>query len=270
MNAVHSVELVTVTPDMAREWLGYNTHNRKLRERVVNAYAADMRNGDWHWNGEGIKFATDGVLLDGQHRLAAVIVAEATVPMLVIRGLPNETQETMDGGAKRKFSDVLQLRGEPQYTRLAAIVRLVYLWESGIRRTAGAGIAPTNAQLFHTLEKYPHLRELASAADHVGRGCGLPPSIVGLCWWMFSQLDTEDADFFFNRLGDGQNLTKGNPIYELRRTVESTRSVRGERSQTYLTAITIKAWNAFRLGEKVSILRYRPGGANPERFPEPR
>lgn len=268
MNAVHSVELVDVTPELAHEWLGYNTHNRRLRARVVNAYAADIANGDWRWNGESIKFAVDGTLLDGQHRLAAVIEADRDVQMLVIRGLPNETQETMDGGAKRKFSDVLNLRGEPQYTRLSAIIRLVHLWEAGIRRPGG-NYAPTNAQLFHTLEKYPNLREMAVAADHVGRGCGLPPSIIGLCWWMFAQLDTEDADFFFNRLGDGQSLAKGDPIYELRRTVESLKSVRGERSQGYMSAITIKAWNAYRRGEKISILRYRPGGANPERFPEP-
>lgn len=263
------VEKVVVTPEIAREWLGYNTHNRRLRDRVIRAYAADMTAGAWRWNGESIKFAADGALLDGQHRLAAVIEANVDVTMLVIRGLPNETQETMDGGAKRKFSDVLQLRGEPQYIRLASIARMVHLWESGYRLTGGPNYAPTNAQLFQTIEKYPYLREGAQAADQVSRGSGLPPSIVGLCWWLFDQLDAEDADFFFSRLRDGQSMAKGDSIYELRRAVVASRSVRGERSQAYLTAITIKAWNAYRDGVKVGLLRYRPGGANPEKFPEP-
>ena len=51
------VELVTVTPDMAHDWLGFNTHNRPIRSRTIAAYAADMTAGSWQWNGESIKFA---------------------------------------------------------------------------------------------------------------------------------------------------------------------------------------------------------------------
>lgn len=264
-----NVELIDVTPELAREWLGFNTHNRKLRERAVNAYAGDMRDGAWRWNGETIKFASDGALLDGQHRLAAIALAEITLPMLVVRGLPNETQETIDGGAKRTFADVLALRGESNTSALAAITRSVMLWETGVRRSAGAR-ATTNAQLLKTLEKYAWLRDVARDSCQVSRDCGLPPSIVGLCWWLFQQLDDEDAEFFFRRLADGQNLAEANPIYELRRTIRASQTVRGERSATFLTAITIKAWNAYRDGAKVRVLTYRPGGANPERFPEPR
>ena len=47
------------------------------------------------------------------------------------------------------------------------------------------------------------------------------------------------------------------------------KTVRGQRSETYLTAILIKAWNAYRSGEEVGVLRFRPGGAHPEKFPEP-
>lgn len=263
------VELVMVTPEVAHDWLGYNTHNRKLRDRVVNAYASDMKAGAWQWNGESIKFAKDGTLLDGQHRLAAVTVAEVSVPLLVVRGLSTETQDTVDGGAKRKFSDVLALRGEKFPVSLAAIVRRVYLWEAGVRKS-GSALAPTNAQLLQTIEKYPEIRDIPAVAEHIARGCGLPSSVCGLGMWLFTRIDTGDADFFFNRLHDGQNLAKGDPIYELRKAVEQSRSVRGERSQTYLTAILIKAWNAYREGRNVGQLRFAPGGANPERFPEPR
>ena len=68
---MNDVQLVEITPELAHEWLGFNTHNRNIRQRIVTAYAADMTGGDWQWNGESIKFAEDGTLLDGQHRLAA-------------------------------------------------------------------------------------------------------------------------------------------------------------------------------------------------------
>lgn len=267
MKISQSVEQVTVTPELAREWLGYNTHNRRLRDRVVQAYATDMENGAWQWNGESVKFAEDGTLLDGQHRLAAIAQAGVSLPMLVVRGLPNQTQDTVDGGAKRKFSDVLQLRGEGNSSTVAAVVRRVAMWEAGSRR--GKTLVPTNSQMLATLEKYPVIRDLSLSANQVARNCGLPASIVGFAMWLLGQIDQEDAEYFFARLGDGQDLKKGHPIYELRRTVEDTRSVRGSRSEVYLTAITIKAWNAFRAGNEIALLRFKIGGASPEKFPEP-
>lgn len=263
-----NVENITVTPEQAHEWLGYNTHNRRLRQRVVSGFATDMRNGDWHWNGETIKFAVDGTLLDGQHRLAAVVESGAAVSLLVVRGLPNQAQETMDGGVKRRFSDVLQLRGESSYTTLAAITRRVTIWETGAR--AHANDTATNAQMLATLEKYPQLREHALAADHVAARCALPGSIVGWAMWLFHQLDAEDANHFFERLASDERHVSGEPIYELRKAAENSKTVKGSRSLSYLSAIIIKAWNVYRDGGQIGLLTYRPGGAKPERFPEPR
>lgn len=267
------IELVEITPELAHEWLGFNTHNRNVRQRVVLAYAADMTAGNWRWNGESVKFSADGTLLDGQHRLKAVVEAGIAVPMLVIRGLKNDAQETVDGGAKRKFADVLKLRDEPSPIALASICRRVTVWDGGSRGGAEVGgkYAPTNTQMLQALERYPWLRDLALPATNVAVHCGLPASVIGFSWWLFSQLDggSDDAEFFFARLGDGQGLVKGDPIYELRKAADNSRSVKGERSERYLTAILIKAWNAYRDGAKVGLLRFRPGGAAPERFPEP-
>lgn len=264
------IDLIDVTPDMAREWLGFNTHNRNVRGRTVAAYAADMKNGDWQLNGEAIKFASDGSLIDGQHRLHAIVEAGVTIRMLVIRGLPADVQETVDGGVSRKFGDVLKLRGEPSYAALAAVARRIAVWEATGTFSTGAA-HPTKAQLSRVIERYPQLREESTLAYRVARSCGLAPSIVGFCIWLFGQLPDadEDIEFFFGRLADFQGLTKGDPIYELRRAVEQSKGVRGERGTKYLVAITIKAWNAFRAGEKVGVLRFTTGGAHPEKFPQP-
>lgn len=267
---MQDIERVEVTPEIAARWLLDNTHNRNLRRAVILAYAADMAAGDWRWNGESIKFTADGTLLDGQHRLAAIVEANATLPMLVVRGLPAQTQETLDGGAKRKFYDVLRLRDERCPEILAAVTRRVTVWEGGARRVGSkTKYAPTTSQLLVTLEKYPHLREIALEAKTLATKCGMPGSILGVGIWLFGQLSADDASFFFSRLADFQGLIKGDPIYELRRALEHSRSNQHERSETYLMAIMIKAWNAYRDGAQVGFLTYRPGGARPERFPEP-
>ncbi len=51
-----SASVVMVDPETARRWLGRNTHNRRIRLRVVAAYARDMSAGNWHITGEAIKF----------------------------------------------------------------------------------------------------------------------------------------------------------------------------------------------------------------------
>lgn len=267
---MQDIELIDVTPEIAARWLLSNTHNRNLRRAVVLAYAADMAAGAWNWNGESIKFAEDGTLLDGQHRLAAIVEADLTVRMLVVRGLPPETQETLDTGTKRKFYDVLRLRDEHNCHLLAAITRRVYVWEDGARRVGSkTKYPPTTSQLLVTLEKHPELRGIATEAHTLGHNVELPASIIGLGIWLFGRINPDDCAFFFARLSDFQGLLKGDPIYELRRSLERSLSAQHERSETYLLAILIKGWNAYRDGKKITVLTYRPGGSRPEEFPEP-
>jgi hypothetical protein len=264
-----TVEFVEVGPDLAHKWLVHNTHNRNIRDTTVTAYASDMADDEWPVNGDTVRFAADGTVLDGQHRLLAIIESNTTVVLLVVRGLPDTTQETMDGGVKRKFSDVLTLRGESCALELAAVVRQVNLWEVGARRK-DRSIVPTVAQLSATLEKYPWLRDVARESRPISHGCGLPGSVVGLCWWLFTQLDPGDCKDFFEKLRTGEYMGKGQPIYELRRVLAASTETPGDRSSAYLTAITIKSWNAYREGRSVGLLRFRLGGANPEKFPEPK
>jgi hypothetical protein len=259
---------VDVTPELASSWLSRNVHNRNIRAVTVESYANDKTAGDRMWSGETIKFAVDGSLIDGQHRLHAIVRAEVTVPMLVVRGLDAEAQEDIDSGLPRKFHDVLRLRGEVNASILAAILRRVWLWEHGYRRSYSK-VRPTPAQLLRTLEATPQLREIAGRANFVAANSSLPASTVGLLIWLFSALDYEDCEAFFDRLVDGQNLSKGDPVYELRRTIQGAKDARGQRNQIYLLVITIKAWNAYRQGETVGLYRWRAGGAKPEAFPEP-
>lgn len=66
-------------------------------------------------------------------------------------------------------------------------------------------------------------------------------------------------------------MDRGNPILTLRNLLIGAKAdSRGEINQTYIAAVTIKAWNRYRSGDPVSQLRFRVGGANPESFPEPR
>src|SRR3990172_2754159 len=83
------LEVVEITPDLAARWLLSNTHNRTMKVKAIARYAADIRSGAWYVNGETIKFAADGTLLDGQNRLRACIEAGRAFTSVVVRGLPH-------------------------------------------------------------------------------------------------------------------------------------------------------------------------------------
>lgn len=267
-------QLEHITPQRAHHYLGFNTHNRNPRKRKIEAFARDMSAGRWMWNGAPIVFADDGTLLDGQNRLMAVIESGTAHDFLVVRGVDRQAQETMDTGTARKFSDALQLRGEPNAHQLAAAVRLVYLWQKGVRRFDGGQTIATLPELSRTLEDYPDVRDAIAPADRMRRAIRIPASAGALCCWLFQRIDLEDAEHFYGRVCSAEGHFSGEPIYALRAsilraTASTGTSHRSHLNPTLVVALTIKAWNKYRLGERVELLRFRPGGANPEKFPEP-
>jgi hypothetical protein len=105
-------KMTAITPELAAAWLeNRNTHNRPLRDYRIAELARDMSAGRWHDTGEPIKFDYNDALLDGQHRLGAIVASGVTIEMLVIWGLQPETQDYMDIGLKRSVADSLRDAG---------------------------------------------------------------------------------------------------------------------------------------------------------------
>lgn len=101
-----------ITPIKAAVFLEKNDKNRKLSQKVVNRYAADMTAGRWEENGEPICISEDGTLKNGQHRLNAIIKANITVRMLVVYDVKSNIHE-YDRGEKRSVANILELNNYP-------------------------------------------------------------------------------------------------------------------------------------------------------------
>jgi len=95
-----------VTPKKALTYLEGNTNNRNERAWWVQTLASSIKRGEWQCSHQGIAISETGRLLDGQHRLHAIVVANSPVEILVVKGLPDETQKVMDYGIKRTLSDL--------------------------------------------------------------------------------------------------------------------------------------------------------------------
>jgi len=101
----------TITPEIAKKMLEVNRHNRTINYRRVVMYARDMRAGKWLLTHQGIAFGEDGDLLDGQHRLLAVIEAGVPVRFTITRGLDKSAQMLVDKCLPRSDSDCITLGG---------------------------------------------------------------------------------------------------------------------------------------------------------------
>lgn len=258
-----------VDPATAKNWLTYNTHNRPIKPAEVAKLVGIIERGEWVLNGDPVRFSKNETLLDGQHRLAAVVESGKTVQMLVIEGLEDETQETMDLGARRSLKDALVLRGLNNASSLAALISYWWRYENGYIRYPT--MKPTIAQGLALLEDHPTLPDIQVQARRVLGRFRLSAAMLGACLYEFESIDSEATERFVEALTTGVDLKEGNAILALRRYLERQQQAgAGSRASGVVThALFIKAWNAWRDSVRVGQLNWKASGMKAEAFPEP-
>lgn len=125
-----------VTPEMAAEWIRSNLpENRRVSKALVARFKRDMLAGNWRFTHQGIAFDRDGRLVDGQHRLLAIIESGVSAKMMVTVGVPQDAMVGIDTGKSRRDVDVLYIDGHPWVSKdHIAIARMVH----------GNGVPATN------------------------------------------------------------------------------------------------------------------------------
>jgi hypothetical protein len=253
-------EKMLVTPEMAKEWLRANDKNRNLRANIVADFARDMLGEVWEYNGETISFSWDGFLLDGQHRLTALVLAGKTTPdvfieVLVVFGLDPATQMTMDRGVKRNPADFLKLEGYENAPLLAAITKRLWSWERDDDRFVG-NAKPTNAEYKKLLDERDEIQRSAEIALQVYRKFKfVPKSIVGTAYCLFLPLNMERAPEFFARLEDGANMDTDHPIMAARNRFMDEARDKGRQTAGWLQlGYLIRAWNAYVSGNALKTI----------------
>lgn len=274
----YRISYVTITPQFATQLLAANTNNRRVKVGNLGKIGDDMLNGRWVFNGDAIRVDRDGSIIDGQHRLMEVERTGVSIQALLVTGLPLSARATIDTGSVRAASDELRMSGYKNDTTLASITSAyVRLMKHGLLAAIDGRGVPGNvsasvstSEIIDTIESNEWLPELASHASlHSYKN--LNKTIGSTLYWVFKNREATpgDADYFFERLKDGVGLDADSPILRLRAALDALYVDKGRPQPKVIGAITIKAWNKFQLGEPCKALRFRIGGANPERFPEP-
>jgi hypothetical protein len=126
-----SATLVTVTPQMARDWLATRHGNRPLSQQRVRRIAAAIKAGLWALNGQPLIVCEHNKLIDGQHRCAAIEQAGISVQTLVVFGVDVvRAFPTIDQGRKRSGADILAIGGHGPAGTLASALRWTWRYEN--------------------------------------------------------------------------------------------------------------------------------------------
>lgn len=247
-----------IGPAEAKALMATNDKNRNLRPDLITKFTHDIEAGRWVLNGETIKIDATGQLIDGQHRLAAVIKSNESIDTLVVRGLPASVQETIDSGASRTFGDLLKLRGEHHYYTLAAITRMAWLISTGGKPTAGGFRTPTFGDMSAYLAKNPDMRTLAPMAVNGPRSAlRLPGSLVGALAYHMQLLDRDLGQEFWRQLFEN-DAKKGSAVHTLREQLIKDTKMPHRMSVPYRAAIIIKAWNAWLESREPGYIAFKP------------
>jgi hypothetical protein len=261
-----TASIESITPTKARAMLATNTANRKIRPRTVASYARDMKRGKWGITGEALKFDTDGVLRDGQHRLAAVVEAGVTVPMMVVRGVAPESQRVMDSGIKRMVHDQLDITGFSNTRTIASAARLA-LVEPGAGFVAEGKDQPTHAEILEFIDCYnEELQQGGKAAAHYNSTVPIPPSVMVLAWMQFTQIDAGACSEFFEAMKQQRTTGEGDPRLALMRRLTKSSHQKERIPQRQALSLVFRAWNAWRAGH---TLRTLPTHTRGEEVPVP-
>lgn len=278
-------QIEEIGPDEATALLEMNVHNRKLVDRAVNQYASAMMNGAWKFDGAPIRLSEEGIILDGQHRLNAVIKSGTSHKFLVVYGVKREAQAVMDTGRKRTLANALTLNGEKDATQLGAMLVLAYRWNHGVRGyqlftpadttlATTAILTPQIPTMLEYLEKNPDLRDSVKVGGALSRQVPLIPRVGSLLHYVTNKIDPEDSADFLAKLSSGSGLAADSPILVLRNRLFELgrdRKTRGLNiNADTLMAYCLKSWNGYRDGAAMKRMLYKQGGANPDKFPEPK
>ncbi len=260
-----SVSKMHVSPAIAKTWLARSVKNRHLSQYRVLSLAEDIRINRWQLNGETIVMASDGTILDGYHRLHAIIEAGKGIDTFVASGIDPDAFMTMDSGKSRTPADVLTIFGYTNGNEHAALGRIF----ARVRKhgspydRGGRQAQPTTQEIVSEVNANPdRFMDAIRGANHSKRTFG-GGSALGYCWITFGDIDMSDRDMFFERLADGQGLVEGDPIYALRRALLEVKLRHRNMPQNHMIALIIKAWNAYRMHRKVMLLVFRADEAWP-------
>jgi len=239
--AMPAVSFETIGPAEATAYLKQSSVAVELNKAHLDAMTRDIVARRWMANPQPICFSASGRLVNGRHRLMAVIAAHLPIAVSVVRGVPEDSYATYD--LQKKRAPLVGTLGQAfgDEALVAAMANL--FWREERRRPNTQSRTATAAEIQQILAEYPRLRELRGLAR---RMVGMArASVIGYFAFVVERDDPALASGFLSGLETGADLPRGHPILALRSMLLR---LRGEdASQEQQLAALLDDWRRFKL-----------------------
>ena len=242
-----------ISPRTATKLLAANSeNNRHLRDAHVAVLARDMKNGNWVENGETIIISNTGRLLDGQHRLSAIVKSGVGQKMVVVSDVPDSYITTIDQGASRGLHDALMVSGFKNVTALASTYRLVsgYI-KRGYASASNYSKRRTSTEAIEFCKKNPLLLDAVSYFRHKRnvdadkRASVVSDTVWATMRFLLEEQHFETLDTFYERVELGLEIKRGCPSSFLRNLCIDTAAAGPRPSSNVLLHRTATYWNEY-------------------------
>lgn len=255
----NNVDSVTerVTPAIAKDWLENKNYgdNRPISKSRCEFYARQMETGRWKRNAEPIIFDVEDKLLNGQHRLTAIVMSGKAQDMVVLRGVATDTFTTMDQGYTRSGGQILRMKGLRHASTRAAICRAMYVWEVNDGSLTGISRKVSPDELLLVQECYPD--EVDAAVEYtepvrkvIPMSCGM----IGLGHILVKRARPRKADEFLEILSTGLTTKKYHPALTLRNRLIQDKMRDKSLPPEAQFAMFVRAWNAYEQGNDLRTM----------------
>lgn len=268
-----------IDPPKAEQLLDTMVANRKVSHVIVGKYIDDMQTNNWFVTNQGIGIDSQGRLIDGQHRLWAIIESGRAVKMLVVRGINPQAFRALDSARNRTFSDDLHIQGYSSYTAKGSLVRLVA--KADVAGPRGMTLSNMGKLKFTRIELEDFMLEMLDKVDldnSVNAGARLNFATkcnitAGASFYYMVALryGPETAQGFLDAVIERSGLFKGDPKFALRDRLERLAGLKPRPPAELYLGLLIKAFNADLRGERVYRLEFREqasGRLKQDKFPE--
>tara|TARA_Y100001937_G_scaffold112745_1_gene160668 strand:- start:1374 stop:2237 length:864 start_codon:yes stop_codon:yes gene_type:complete len=227
---IEAKPVALITPEKAAEMLStFNQGNRKLSDGLVKQYARAMQNDSWSHVTE-LSFDTSNRLIDGQHRLSAVIKSNIPQKFSLNLNCPPEAQRDIDTGKLRSTKDTLDMIGAPYAAQLASTIMLYHQWTNNHIRQSNLihgnqqnGSMSRSEKNDYVAQMYTQHKELCERVNTFSfqvaaknNGSILNRSAVGaagLRAWDLGHLNIYEN--FIDHVAEGMTFQHGTPEYAM-------------------------------------------------------
>lgn len=256
-----------ITPEDAKRLLARtNFRNRPISKKHVNYLADLILAGYWKTNGDTIKLDKSGNVLDGQHRLHAIIKSQKTVMTCVVRNLDQSVFDAIDNYRRtRTDGNVLAIAGHKHTTPLASAVKTVaafdqigqYAFPVG-RAASRERYAVKASTVLSLIDKYDKIHESVKFVHSLNNVSVFnPTSFVASVHYIFGRHDSLRRDWFFDSLRRNHFGSLTCPARALFMAYQSKHlQIKMQASHRYRAALWFKTFSAYCDGRQISQLRF--------------